>query len=382
MGAALYATEPVFRAAFDRCAAALEPLLGLDPRASVFGRAAGAAEALKQTSLTQPAIFAVSWSLAELWETWGVRPSALAGHSVGEFVAACRAGVFSLEDALRLVAARGRLMQDCPTGAMLAVRLPEAEVARYLEGGLDVAAVNAPALVVLSGATAGIEALERRLTSDGVAHRRLETSHAFHSRMLDRVLEPFAAEVARVRLSAPSVPIVSTVTGRVLTPAEATSADYWTRHFRVPVRFSDALATLFEEPARILLEVGPGQALATLAKAHPARTGNGVFASLPRPGDERPESEHLLESLGRLWTAGVDVDWAAHQATERRNLVSLPPYPFERKRYWLDAGAASGAAPSFAVPAASAPAPSAAAVCRAVAARRPATAAHASPRRS
>ncbi len=352
MGAALYEAEPVFRAAFDRCAAVLEPLLGLDLRASVFGRAAGAAEALRQTGLTQPAIFSVSWSLAELWEAWGVRPKALAGHSVGEFVAAARAGVFSLEDALRLVAARGRLMQDRPAGAMLAVRLSEADVARYLEGALDVAAVNAPALVVVSGAAAAIEALEGRLTADGVAHRRLVTSHAFHSRMLDPILEPFAEEVARVALSAPAVPIVSTVTGRVLTPAEATSPDYWTRHFRVPVRFSDALATLFEEPARVLLEVGPGQALATLAKAHPARAGHGVFASLPRPEDESPEEEHLLGTLGSVWAAGVDVDWLAHRTGERRNLVPLPTYPFERKRYWLDAGAASGAAPALAVPAA------------------------------
>ncbi len=351
MGAALYEREPVFRAAFDRCASVLEPLLGFDLRASVFGRGAGAAEALKRTGLTQPAIFSVSWSLAELWEAWGVRPVVLAGHSVGEFVAACRAGVFPLEDALRLVAARGRLMQDRPAGAMLAVRLSEADVAPYLEGRLDVAAVNAPSLVVVSGGPAEIEALERRLTGDAVAHRRLVTSHAFHSRMLDPILEPFAAEVARVRLSPPAVPIVSTVTGRLLSPAEATSPDYWTRHFRVPVRFSDALATLLEEPARVLLEVGPGQTLATLAKAHPSRAGQGVFSSLPRPEDESSESEHLLESLGRLWVAGVDVDWAAHQATERRSLVPLPSYPFERKRYWLDAGAGSVAAPAIPIPA-------------------------------
>ena len=160
--------------------------------------------------------------------------------------------------------------------------------------------------------------------------------------MLDPILEPFAAEVARVRLSAPAVPIVSTVTGRALTPAEATSPDYWTRHFRVPVRFSDALATLFEEPARLLLEVGPGQALATLAKAHPSRAGQGVFASLPRPEDESPEDEHLLGTLGSVWAAGVDVDWPAHQAGERRNLVAAPAVPVRTQEVLAGRGSGLG----------------------------------------
>ena len=340
MGAELYQTEPVFRDAFDRCASILGPLLGVSLTEAVFGRGAGAADSLKQTSLTQPAIFAVSWSLAELWEAWGVRPAALTGHSVGEFVAACRAGVFSLEDALRLVAARGRLMQGRPSGAMLAVRLSEGDVTPLLEGRLDVAAVNAPALVVVSGETGAVEALEMRLATDGVAFRRLVTSHAFHSRMMDPVLERLAAEVSRVRLSRPAVPIISTVTGRRLTDEEATSPDYWTRHFRVCVRFSDALVALFEDPERLLLEVGPGQTLATLAMAHSARkASHGILASMRHPEDEGSESAHLLETLGRLWLRGAHVDWPAHQAHESRSLVSLPSYPFQRKRFWMDAGA-------------------------------------------
>jgi amino acid adenylation domain-containing protein len=356
MGAALHATEPVFRAAFDRCAEILRPLLGADLREAVFGRAADSAEALKQTALTQPAIFAVSWSLAELWEAWGVRPAALAGQSVGELVAACRAGVFSLEDALAFIAARGRLMQGRPAGAMLAVRLAEEEVKRYLDDRLDVAAVNAPALVVVSGETPAIEQLERRLTRDEIAHRRLVTSHAFHSRMMDPVLEPLREELRRIPLARPAVPIVSTVTGRRLTDTEATSHDYWARHFRVPVRFSDALATAFAGPG-LLLEVGPGQTLATLAKAHPARTPqHAVLASLPRPEEDGPEDAHLLATLGRLFTLGADVDFSAHERTEARTLLPLPGYPFERAHYWLDAGAhATEARPAAAAAAAAEP---------------------------
>ena len=340
MGAELYEAEPVFRAAFDRCADLLEPLVGTDLRAAVFGRGPGAGEAITRTGLAQPAIFSVSWSLAELWESWGVRPVALAGHSVGEFVAGCRAGVFSLEDALRLIAARGRLMEMRPPGSMLAVRLSEADLAPYLEDRLDLAAVNAPALVVVSGDRSAVDALAARLAAAGVANKRLATSHAFHSRMMDPVLAPFTAEVARVRLSPPSIPIVSTVTGRMLSAAEAISADYWTRHCRVPVRFSDALSTLLEDPARLLLEVGPGQTLATLAKAHPSRAASHtVLASLRHPEDDGSEAAHLLEALGRLWLSGVAVDWQGHQAEERRRLVALPTYPFERKRHWIEAAA-------------------------------------------
>ncbi len=342
MGAELYAAEPVFRGAFDRCATLLEPHLGLDLRAAVFGTGPGAAEALTRTGLAQPAIFSLSWSLAELWESWGVRPVALAGHSVGEFVAGCRAGVFSLEDALRLVAARGRLMEERPTGSMLAVRLSEADVKPYLEDHLDLAAVNAPALVVVSGDRAAVDALETRLAAAGVASRRLVTSHAFHSRMMDPVLAPFTAEVARLRLSPPTVPIVSTVTGRTLSASEATSADYWIRHFRVPVRFSDALATLLEDPARLLLEVGPGQTLATLAKGHPSRaTSHAVLASHAASRGRHVGGGASSRDARPPLALGVSGGLAGTSGRrERRRLVSLPTYPFERKRYWIDAGAA------------------------------------------
>ncbi len=341
MASDLHATEPVFHRAFDRCAEIVRPVLGLDLREAIFTTAAGAAEALNQTRLAQPAIFSVSWALAELWAAWGVVPDAMLGHSVGELVAATRAGVLSLEDALRLVAKRGALMQEMPAGSMLAVRLSEAEIAPHIGSSLDVAAVNGPSMVVVSGATADIAALEARLARVDVAHRRLSTSHAFHSRMLDALLERLANDVRGVRLSPPRIPWVSTVTGEWITQAEATAESYWSRHAREKVRFSDALARLLaEHPSTVLLEVGPGQTLATLAKAPAARAAGAVtFASLRHPEDPGADAPHLLETFARLWASGVAVDWQGHQAEERRRLVALPTYPFERKKYWLDAGA-------------------------------------------
>jgi acyl transferase domain-containing protein/thioesterase domain-containing protein/SAM-dependent methyltransferase/acyl carrier protein len=343
MAAELHRHETTFREHFDRCAALLAPHLDRDLRDLVFARDG---DALGRTLFAQPALFAVSYALAQLWISWGVRPAALLGHSVGELVAACLAGIFSLEDALGLVAARGRLMDALPPGAMLAVPLPEAEVRPHLTAQVSLAAVNAPAACVVSGPVAEVEALERRLAAQGVPARRLHTSHAFHSAMMDPVLAPFAERVARVARGAPTTPVLSNVTGTWATAAELTDPAYWARHARAPVQFSAGLRALLDERDAVLLEVGPGRTLSTLALQHRGRGGAepSVAWSLPAPRGSEGDQEVLLGALGRLWTWGAPVDWPAFFAGERRRRTPLPTYPFERRRFWIDAPRAARAA--------------------------------------
>ncbi len=341
MATELYAEEPVFRAALDECAEGLAPELGYDLRGLLYPPAgadlAEAAGRLRRTEVAQPALFAVEYALAQLWRSWGIEPRGMLGHSIGELVAACLAGVFPLPEALRLVALRGRLMGEQPAGAMLAVPLPEAEVAALLaeHDDLALAAVNAPASCVVSGPEEGIARLEARLAA--VETRRLHTSHAFHSATMDPVLEPFAAAVRAACPRPPEVPFVSNVTGTWITDDEATDPAYWARQLRHTVRFADGLATLLATPGRALLEVGPGRTLVTLAHQHPDKESAEVVAgSLGRAGDAGSDLESVLGALGRLWAAGVPVDHAAFFAHERRRRVPLPTYPFERKRYWID----------------------------------------------
>jgi amino acid adenylation domain-containing protein len=339
MGAELYRNEPVFRAEVDRSAELLYPRLGLDLRQVLYpegGDPREAAERLEQTALAQPALFVVEYALARLWMAWGVRPEAMLGHSLGEYVAACLAGVFSLADALALVAERGRLMQGMPGGAMLAVPLPEAEV-RPLLGGLSLAAVNGPAMCVVAGEPGEIAALAERLVDRGLEGRRLHTSHAFHSASMEPVLDRFAAAFAGLRLHAPAIPFVSNLTGTWIRTEEATSPDYWVRHLRETVRFSNGLAVLFGRPGAVFLEVGPGRALTSLVRQHPSRPGApSVLASLPTAGDGRTADAAVLRTLGELWLAGVEIDWRGFHAGERRLRVPLPTYPFERRRYWVE----------------------------------------------
>jgi amino acid adenylation domain-containing protein len=340
MARGLYDSEPVFRHALDECCELLRPHLSLDLRTLLFpaaGMEEEAGRALERTELAQPALFAVEHSLARLWMAWGVRPAALLGHSVGEYVAACLAGVFTLAEALALVALRGQLMQSLPPGAMLSVQLSEAEVVPFLGGELSLAAVNGPAATVVSGPFEAVAALERRLEARGVRSRRLHTSHAFHSAMMEPILDTFAAEVEKIAPQPPRIPYVSNLTGTWIKAAEATDPRYWARHLRGAVRFADNVRELLAEPGRILLEVGPGNALATLARQSvPAGQGRLVCTSLPHPREERPDGAAILQTLGRLWLAGVEIDWDGFVASERRRRVSLPLYPFERRRYWLE----------------------------------------------
>jgi acyl transferase domain-containing protein len=341
MARGLYETEPVFQQCVDECCRILTPRLGLDLRSLLFPAAAyheTAASRLNETSLTQPALFVVEYALARLWLSRGVRPAALLGHSLGEYVAACLAGVFSLADALALVATRAALMQAQPRGAMLAVRLPEAEAIALADGPITLAAVNAPELCVLSGPTAAIAALERTLSARGVGAKRLTTSHAFHSTMMDPVIAPFVDTLRAVRLQAPQIPCLSNVTGNWLTAEQATSPAYWASHLLQTVRFADNIATLRRDLQPLLLEVGPGQALTTLARQHPSMGTGVVVTSLGRAAKTPDDRRAFTEALGRLWIAGLGLDWEKLHGEARRQRVPLPTYPFERQRYWIEPG--------------------------------------------
>ncbi|MBF5042081.1 amino acid adenylation domain-containing protein [Aggregicoccus sp. 17bor-14] len=370
MGKALYAREPVFRDAVDRCAELLLPHLGKDLRTLMYppaGDAEAAARALRETSITQPALFVTSYALAQLWLSLGVQPGAMVGHSVGEFVAACLAGVFSLEDALKLVALRGRLMEAQPRGSMLSVRLPAAQLEQRLSAWptLCVASDNGPSLCVVAGPTPDVERLQRELEAEGAVCRALQTSHAFHSAMMEPAVQPFLQVVQSVALCAPRLPIVSTATGAWLTAEQATDPTYWARHLRVPVRFSGAVRTLLEQPEWVLLEVGPRNTLSTLARQQVKdRVRQVAVASLGETATEEAEYASLLGALGQLWLAGARLDWKAFYARERRYRVALPTYPFERQRFWVEPRAAVAAAPA---PSLEASAPAAPALAAALA---------------
>ncbi len=346
MGRQLYETERVFHDEIDRCAEILKPHLDRDLRRLIYpadDRIEESGCLLKQTSWTQPALFAVEYAMAKLWMTLGIRPCAFVGHSIGEYVAACLAGVFAVDDALALVAARGRLMQGLPEGAMLAVPLPEEKVQALLGADLALAVINGPSQCVVSGEAKAIDALERRLASDEVEYRRLHTSHAFHSPMMQPIMATFTERVAQVALNTPKIPFVSNVTGSWMTPEQAIDPAYWAAHLRQTVRFSDCLHTLMQEPSRVLLEVGPGRTLCTLSKRHPSkRQGHIVLSSLRHPQEQITDDAFLLDVVGQLWLAGIHVDWRVIHGTTDPRRVPLPTYPFQRKRYWVTSGKTLG----------------------------------------
>jgi len=363
MGCVFYESEPRFRDLVDHCSEILRPLLGLN-LTDVLYPAEGAdleaaSDQLKHTVLAQPAIFVIEYALADLWRHWGVAPTAMIGHSVGEFVAACHAGVFDLESGLKLLAARGRLMGDLPGGGMLSVRLSESDLLARLPDSLDLAAVNGPSLCVVAGPRDELKIFSEALEADGVIAQTLHTSHAFHSRMMDPVIDLFAAAVEGITLSAPNIPILSTVTGEWLTEKETTDPLYWAKHLREPVRFHRSVVTLgAEKPEQLFVEVGPGQTLTGLARQSLDRKAGHLAVSTCRHVKETGcDHANMLESLGKLWTAGVEVDWAAFYAAETRKRVVLPTYPFERKRHWVEATPMTDVTPAPAPPPVSSPAP-------------------------
>jgi acyl transferase domain-containing protein/acyl carrier protein len=349
MGAGLYRVERVYREAFDACVEGLKPHLNLDLREVVFG---GDAVALEQTAFAQPALFAMEYALGRLWMSWGVSPAAMIGHSIGEYAAACLAGVFSLDDALKIVAARGRAMQDCPPGAMAAVPMAQAALSALLPAGIEIAAENGPELCAVAGPAEALDALVAKLAASGVDARRLHVSHAFHSEMMAPALVPFRAAFEGVALNPPSMPYISTLTGAWITDAEATSPDYYVRHLRGSVRFASGLRALVAaQPAAAYVEVGPNTALSSLARGSlPRDAASRVVASMRHPKDGRTDTESMLVAVGRLWLMGALAEPAMinGEATLRR--TPLPTYPFERQRYWVDAkpaAMAGSAAPAI-----------------------------------
>ncbi|GAA2715013.1 SDR family NAD(P)-dependent oxidoreductase [Micromonospora olivasterospora] len=339
MGAQLYAEEPGFAAVVDECAELLHPELGLDIRDLILGRDPEAAEKLLQTRYTQPALFVVEYALASHWQRSGVRPAAMAGHSIGEYVAATVAGVLDLPDALRVVAARGRLMQSLPAGSMVAVPLDESVVAGLLPEGVSIATVNGPGTCVVAGGSEPVAAFAEALkTSHKAKSKALRTSHAFHSPMMDPILDEFTALMATVPLRAPRIPFLSNVSGTWITDAQATDPAYWAAHLRQPVRFGDCVATLLAEGTWALVECGPGRQLANLArmqvaKGSPQQRALVPLGSLPGPGEPVGDLATLLTTAGALWCAGVGVRTGSDPDARR---VPLPTYPFERRRYWVD----------------------------------------------
>ena len=343
MAAGLYRTEAAHREAVDRCATLLQPHLGADIRELMF--ADNEAVTINETRFAQPALFTTEYALACLWKSWGVVPTSMLGHSIGEYVAAHLAGVLSLDDALAVVAARGRLMQALPTGAMAAVHLPAAELRRRLDPGIDIAAVNGPSLCTISGPGDRMADLLARLKREAIETVALKTSHAFHSAMMEPALAPFEAVFKGVALTPPAIPYVSNVTGTWITAEQATSPAYYAAQLRRAVEFEAGIRTLTADPAIALLEVGPGTVLATMARMTVGKDRAArVTSSLPHVSDKRPDTEAIREAAGRLWLCGVTVDWSAMYAGVTPRRVPLPTYPFERQRHWVEAAAPAIAA--------------------------------------
>ncbi|MFJ4097674.1 type I polyketide synthase [Kitasatospora sp. NPDC089913] len=340
MAAGLHREIPQFRTVFDHCLTLLEPRLAadLDRLLTPDRPTADDAAELRETRLAQPALFVTQYALAQVLTGWGLRPKALLGHSVGEYTAACLAGAMSLEDSLRLVAARGDVMARAPRGTMLAVLAPEPAVRSRLDGTLSVAAVNAPSVTVVGGTVEEVDALARRLAAEGTATRALRVGHAFHTALMAPVLEEFRALAGSVTFSRLRIPVVSNVTGDFMNRRRGHSADYWTEHLREPVRYADGLARVLALPSPIVLEVGPGRALTGLALQQDAAGRAALATTMPRPAEEPADAARMLfDAVGTAWSAGATVDWAAHHAGAERRRVPLPTYRFTRTRHWIDA---------------------------------------------
>ncbi len=366
MGRGLYESEPEFARHVDQCCELLRPLLGADLRKIIYPEArvrqqdeaatekrldfrsllnrAGkgnpsAPQEIHRTLWAQPALFVIEYALAKLWMSWGIVPESMMGYSIGEYVAACLAGVISLEDSLRMLAVRARKIDELPPGAMLAIAASEKEVRPLLTTEIYMASINGDSLCVVAGTPEAVDALQQRLTNEGeFVCRRLLATHAFHSPLMGPVAEELTGIARSLRLSPPKIPYISNVTGKPITDAEATDATYWARHLMEPVQFAAGLQHLCSHSAPVFLEVGPGQMLASLTEQYLAGRGltdRVALASLPHASEPQPDRAFILSTLGKLWLAGIEPDWNGVHRHERRNRVSLPTYPFERQRFWL-----------------------------------------------
>ena len=367
MGRGLYESEPEFRNHVDSCCEFLRPLLNFDLRKVMYppqavrqqdgaasdkrldfrkmvlaGRENGSGEnGLHRTVWAQPALFVLDYALAKLWMSWGIVPGAMLGYSIGEYVAATLAGVMSLEDSLRMLADRATRIEALGAGAMLAIAADEETIRAMVPAEVSVAGTNGPSLCVVAGPVDAITALECSIVEKGdLVCRSLKTAHAFHSPMMEPVAAALTEKARAIHLSAPQIPYVSNVTGAWITSAEATDPAYWARHLCQPVRFAEGLRELCSKSVPILVEAGPGQMLGSLAEQYLAGMGARdrlILPSLPHASDQKPDRAFLLESLAQIWLTGIEPDWTAVHRGERRGHLPLPTYPFERKRYWLEA---------------------------------------------
>ncbi len=340
MAREIYQTETVFREQVDYCSEILQPLLELDLRHILYPseeKIDEASKQLQQTAIAQPTLFVIEYALAKLWQSWEVHPVAAIGHGIGEYVAATLAGVFSLEDALSLVAARGQMMQQLESGAMLSVPLPADRVKSLLGPELSLAAINQPLQCVVSGSIAAVHALQNQLAAQSIECHLLHTNHAFHSEMMEPILEAFVERVKKVTLNPPKIPYISNLTGTWITVTQATNPDYYAQHLRSTVLFAQGVEKLLTTPEQILLEVGPRHTLTTLAKRHPDKAATQtVLTSVRHPQEKQSDNRVLLTTLGQLWLAGVKVDWFGFYSQEEYYRLPLPTYPFERQRYWIE----------------------------------------------
>jgi acyl transferase domain-containing protein len=371
MGRGLYESEPEFAGHVDYCCEFLQPFLGLDLRSKIYPNppvrqqnevrteervnfrsliqrspiqragegSSPATQDIHRTLWAQPALFVIEYALAKLWMSWGIVPESLMGYSIGEYVAACLAGVISLDDSLRMLAVRAQSIDRLAPGAMLAIAATEAEVRPLLNCEIFVAGINGNSLCVVAGVPEAVDELQDRLLREGeIVCRRLLATHAFHSPMMQPVAEELTRIARSIRLNPPQIPYISNVTGKLITASEATDAAYWARHLTQPVQFAAGLQHLCSPSAPVLLEVGPGQMLTSLAGQYLA--GRGVadrvtLASIPHSSDAQPDRAFILNTLGSLWLAGIEPDWNGVNRHESRSRIALPTYPFERQRYWL-----------------------------------------------
>ena len=340
MAREIYEREAEFRKTLDYCFAKLEIKTGMDLKKIVFPEVETEelSNQINQTSITQTVLFSVEYALAKLLMSWGILPNGMIGHSLGEYVAACISGVISLDDALHLIAIRGKLIQELPKGDMLSIFLSEEEVKAMINSDLAIAAINAPGFCVVSGTTGDISEFEKELGNKNISCQKLHTSHAFHSSMMNPILDSFLEEVKKIKLSAPSIPYVSNVTGDWINSDEVTDPYYWVKHLRNTVRYADGVQKLLENNKNIFLEVGPGRILSTLTKQNTNSNENIIITSLPGPKEKTNNYKHLLSSLAKLWQSGISIDWAMFNKDKENYRVSLPTYAFMKNRYWIESG--------------------------------------------
>ncbi|MBC7914511.1 MAG: amino acid adenylation domain-containing protein [Pyrinomonadaceae bacterium] len=338
MGRDLYENQTVFRNAVDECAELLLPFLTTDIRHVIYPdiNDSVATDLLKDTRFTQPALFVTEYALAKLWMSWGIQPSILCGHSIGEFVAAHFAGVFSLADGLKLIAIRGRMVSELPQGQMLSVRMDAEALTAIIPDDLSLAAVNSDRLCVVAGEEQAITAFIRVLEEKDIAYSLLHTSHAFHSKMMNPIVEDFKKVLSETALSFPKKPVMSTVTGTWLSDAQATDPDYWAQHLRLTVRFADAVKSILENETVLFLEAGPSNVTSILVRQQTGAAKAVAVSSLEKNKTHSSGTQSILKALGQLYINGVEADWEAFYEGQIRKKIHLPAYAFDRKYCWVE----------------------------------------------